>query len=359
MTSSGPPPELLKSITRFILGAYDLGICGDLLLQGALFAQFAHFASLYHRDIVSIRAFVWGLMVLTTFKTVQCLVLMWNQNVKHFADVMTAGNMFKTDWYLEFNIGFSGLLSIYVQAFFVQRLWVLSKNLYLIGGILTVFVLALIAALIAAGFTLQLNDNKRSEWTSAHLGITVAGDLLLTGSTVFYLLRHSKEVLPETAGMLKAILRLTLQSAAPAAICALINLIVNQILGASGDGLNGMTSVAIICSVILPKLYAVSAMWTLNSRKAIRLARSNGHTTSSNEARTAIGFSGGRRGTHNVELGNMNVNVNMSGTRTVPIQVRTQVQTVQHSDVESDVYTPKAGADDFSEHAVGRGKDID
>ncbi|KAK7018232.1 hypothetical protein R3P38DRAFT_3200595 [Favolaschia claudopus] len=330
-SESGLPPSLLKSITVYILGAWDLGICGDLLLQGALLAQFAHFATLYHRDILAIRAFVFGLFAMTTLKSVQCLVILWNQNVKHFTDVMTAGNMFKTDWTEQFNIGLSAIIAFYVQLFFCQRLWVLLRNWYLTGFILLVFVFALVAAFVSGAFQLVL-DSRRSDWTSIHLGFTVAGDILLTGNTVFYLLpssaipqRHSKEVLPETAGILKAILRLTLQSAAPAAITVLIQLITNQVLGGGGDGLNGMTSV----SIMIPLQH--------HPPQTLRPLR---HTNRQ---------SGGRiqRGTHNVELGT----IGQAGTRTVtmPIQVRTQVQTVQHSDVESAVYSPKTGLDDLDQ----------
>ncbi|KAF7333450.1 hypothetical protein MVEN_02361000 [Mycena venus] len=134
--------------------------------------------------------------------------------------------------------------------------------------------------------------------------------------------------------MLNAILKLTFQSAAPAALCALINLIGSQAGNASVSA-NGWTMCAIVANSILPKLYAISAMWTLNSRKDIRLARSNGQTTSSTEGRLS-----GRRRTNNVELGALS-----GGARTIPIQVRTQVQTVQRTD---DIFS-KSGMDAMSE----------
>lgn len=110
------------------------------------------------------------------------------------------------------------------------------------------------------------------------------------------------------------------QSAAPAAFCALINLVCSQAGNASATS-NGWSMCAIISNTILPKLYAISAMWTLNSRKDIRLARSNGQTTSSGDGPS------GRRRTNNVELG-----VISGGARNIPIQVRTQVQTIQRAD---------------------------
>ncbi|KAJ7842795.1 hypothetical protein B0H14DRAFT_1022023 [Mycena olivaceomarginata] len=101
--------------------------------------------------------------------------------------------------------------------------------------------------------------------------------------------------------------------AAPAALCALINLVSGQVSGSGNttDAGNGWLTVGIISNCILPKLYAMSAMWTLNSRNAIRLAGGNGQTTSSGN-----GPGGGRRRANNVEF----------------IQVRTQVQTMQRTD---------------------------
>lgn len=101
---------------------------------------------------------------------------------------------------------------------------------------------------------------------------------------------------------------------------------------------NAWTMIAIVANNALPKLYAVSALWTLNSRKRIRLARSTGQNTSSVEA-----TSGGRRRTNNVELGPLSGN---RGT-TVPIQVRTHVQTIQYGD--DSMFSPKTPMDELSE----------
>jgi hypothetical protein len=75
-------------------------------------------------------------------------------------------------------------------------------------------------------------------------------------------------------------------------------------------------------NMALPKLYAVSMMWTLNARRTIRASHSNRGLSSSNEV------SGGNRNTRRtrqrdeVELGNF-----------AGIQVHTVQETVQHIDV--------------------------
>ncbi|KAJ6495188.1 hypothetical protein C8R45DRAFT_823996 [Mycena sanguinolenta] len=309
----------------------DLGISGDLILQGVLFAQFAHYWSLYKKDILILRVYVFFLLFLTTLKSVQCLVILWSQNVEHFTDVGGAAGLFFNSWPAQINLTFVAFIAFYVQMFFCQRLWALSRNIYVVALVVILFLFALLASFVSvSGSNSVISCLIISTAVAIHLGTVFAGDLFLCGSITYFLLKHSKQVLPQTAGMLNAILKLTFQSAAPAAICALINLISSQASARSG-GVNVGQMLAIIANSILPKLYAISAMWTLNSRKDIRLARSNGQTTSSTEGRLS-----GRRRANNVELGPL------SG---VPIQVRTQVQTIQRTD---DMFS-KSGMDAMSE----------
>ncbi|KAJ7127699.1 hypothetical protein C8R44DRAFT_873511 [Mycena epipterygia] len=304
-------------VVTFLLGAWDLGICADLVLQGVVFAQFAHYVTLYSKDILALRAFVGGLLIITTLKSAQAIAIMWSQNVTHFADI---GGAAGPTWTSEANIVFVAFIAFYVQLFFCQRLW------------------ASLSAIVSTAYTFAgVTDTRNARWIGIHLGTVFAGDFFLCGSTVYFLLSHSKQVLPETGGMLNAIVKLTFRSAAPAALCACLNLIGSQAdpKAASGSP-NAWTLLTITSNFVLPKLYALSAMWTLNSRKSIQLAHSNGRNTGSTEVTS------GRRGRTN------NVTVSLSGNRNVmPIQVKTQVQTMQHTD---DIYSPKSPMEDMSEN---------
>ncbi|KAJ6468593.1 hypothetical protein DFH09DRAFT_955491, partial [Mycena vulgaris] len=317
-----------------------LGISGELILQGVLYTQFAHYMSLYKTDILLLRAFVAGLLVLTTLKSVQGLMILWIQNVEHFTDVAAAANMVFSSWISELNLTLVALIAFYVQLFFCQRLWAISQNIYLVGLVMALFVFALLAGIMASAFTFSQNPENRI-WSAIHLGTVFAGDLILCVTTTYFLSNHSKQVSPQTAGMLNAIVKLTFQSAAPAALCALINLVSAQ-AAIMDQAANAWSMTAIITSELLPKLYAISAMWTLNSRKDIRLMGSNGHTTSSAEG------TNGRRRSNNVEFGMLS----SSGHRG-PIQGQTKVQTTQHTD---DVFSPpKMPLDDIDERDSARG----
>ncbi|KAF7315757.1 hypothetical protein MIND_00091600 [Mycena indigotica] len=329
---SGPLP-----VVTYLLGAWDLSICGDLLLQGVIFAQTAHYFALYDSDLAPLRLFVLGLLLLTTLKSMQMIAVLWVQNVVHFTDIRAAGMMYTTNWLQQINLGFGAFIAFYIQLFMCQRLWALCKNVYILLVLLAMFTFSLVAAFVAVGLTFNDQPIVRSTWISLHFGIVFGGDLLLCGSMAYYLLKHSKQVLPQTAGMLNAVLRITVQSAMPGAVCAMITLINSQI-GEQSNALKPSTMVTIISSNFLPKLYALSAMWTLNSRRAILLARSTGQNTSSNE-----GQSGGRKtgvpasGGHGlgVELGDFG--------KVKQIQVRTQVQTTHHIDPEEAISVREHG----------------
>ncbi|KAJ6595231.1 Tubulin/FtsZ, GTPase domain-containing protein [Mycena vulgaris] len=100
-------------------------------------------------------------------------------------------------------------------------------------------------------------------------------------------------------------------TAAPAAFCAMLNLIFSQV----NPGGTGITSIAF--NMALPKLYAVSMLWTLNARRTIRSAAARG-------AR--------RRATSSLVL--------------------TQTETTQHIDVQvRDMFDPALGKDVKRGHA--------
>ncbi|KAJ6469283.1 hypothetical protein C8R45DRAFT_1078637 [Mycena sanguinolenta] len=87
-----------------------------------------------------------------------------------------------------------------------------------------------------------------------HMGFMVFGDLILTGSIIFWLL-----------------------SAAPLTLCSVINFGV-VLLRASAPDTPAFLMLKFITNNILPHLYAWSAMWTLNSRNEIVAAENIRHT---------------------------------------------------------------------------------
>ncbi|KAF7349116.1 hypothetical protein MVEN_01433800 [Mycena venus] len=291
-TVPSPPPAVIHSLVTFFLGGWDLAVCADLTLQGIIFAQIAHYVTLYKKDVLALRAFVAVLLIITTLKSAQGLVILWIQNVEYFMNLNAACNMFTNSWTTELNLTLAALIAFYVQLFFCKRLWTISRNVYIVSVVVALFVFALVAAIVSSVFTFA-GQSKNVTWIEIHLGTVFAGDVLLCGSTIYFLLYHSKHASLDTAGMLSSLMRLTFQSAVPAVLCALISLV--GTLAWNRTTPNAYVLLAVIANNVLPKLYAISAMWTLNSRRNIRQA----HSSAGREANAATNRS---RYTNGIEL---------------------------------------------------------
>ncbi|KAJ6541461.1 hypothetical protein B0H19DRAFT_315954 [Mycena capillaripes] len=261
-----------------VLGGWDLTVSAVLFLQGVLCAQFAHYTHVNKRDSVWLKIFVASLALLTTLKTIQALAVMWIQNVTLFHNVHAASSLWATCWVPKLSPVFESVTAIYVQSFFCRRLWTISRNAYIVVVCMISFTFALVSGGVAAFFIFtDISSPKTSIWMSPHLGAVLCGDLLLTGSTVFYLLRHSKSVLPRgpTAPILSSLRRLTIQSAAPAAFCALIDFISAALVHALPGHPPVWSMISSGSNTVLPQLYVWAAMWTLNSREDIFAADNN------------------------------------------------------------------------------------
>ncbi|KAJ7739154.1 hypothetical protein B0H16DRAFT_1891120 [Mycena metata] len=309
------PPSVIPSLLTFYLGGWDLAICTDLILQGIIFAQIAHYTTLYKKDVLARHAFVAVLLLITTLKSAQGIVILWIQNVEYFMNFNAALSMSTDSWTTELNLTLVALIAFYVQLFFCKRLWGISKNVHIVALVVALFVFALVAAIVSSVFTFA-GQLKNVTWIEIHLGTVFTGDVLLCGSTIYFLLYHSKHASLETAGKLNSITKLTFQSAAPAAVCALISLV--GTLAWDRTTPNAYVMLAIIANNVLPKLYAISAMWTLNSRSSIRQA----HSSTERQGTTATS---GRRHTNNIELSSPWISSNWSAA----IHVQTEVEATQ------------------------------
>ncbi|KAJ7314619.1 hypothetical protein DFH08DRAFT_895085 [Mycena albidolilacea] len=274
------------------LGAWDLAVSLCLFLQGVLCAQFVHYMSLNKRDSIWMKLFVAGLALMTTLKSLQSLAIMWIQNVTMFEDREAGSNIWHKHWVWEITFMLEAVPAFYVQMFFCRRLWAISGNTYLVIVCITLFLFGLISGVVTTFYLFTNTVEFTARWGGGHLAVVLCGDLLLTGSTICYLLRHLHQCALSrgpAATILSRLRRLTLQSAAPAALCVLINFVGNMRLNAT-SWTPALAMINVIANMVLPQLYAWSAMWTLNSRAEICLA-AEGCSYTINLLRTSAGGS--------------------------------------------------------------------
>ncbi|KAJ7279338.1 hypothetical protein C8J57DRAFT_132685 [Mycena rebaudengoi] len=269
-------------VVTFVLGGWDLGTHADLILQGILFAQFTNYWSRYYMsDPLSQKLFVLGLCIATTFKSAHAIALVWVQNVDNFMSLNRAAGMFLTNWLKQSNSLIGQIIAFYVQVFFCRRLWIISKNIYVVAFVLLLFVFGLISAIVHAAFKFSgqlfvlshsptqagnyLKPTGKEIWSSIHYATVVTGDMILSGSTIYFLLRRSQQAPLATVGILNRLIRISFQSAVPVTLCALANFIC-QALYLHHASIDATVLCILLTGMMLPKVYAISAMWTLNSR---------------------------------------------------------------------------------------------
>ncbi|KAJ7279708.1 hypothetical protein C8J57DRAFT_1221353 [Mycena rebaudengoi] len=260
-------PGLPARSIPIILGGYDIGILAELVCQGILFAQITKYWGNYRADMAGVKLFVFGLFLATTLKSRLLSTMYWAQNVEHFSDLSAASNLYFTHWLFQSNLTVVALIALYVQAFFAHRLWRISKNTYLTVSVGVILSSSFVFACVSCWFTFaSLDKAVNNHWIQVHRATMVAGDGILCGSIAYILLMRSKD-LPQMAGTLNRITSLTFQSMAPPTVCALVNLVCSLV---DNDTITVWMALVVGTNMVLPKLYAISAMWTLNSREDFR-----------------------------------------------------------------------------------------
>ncbi|KAK0228171.1 hypothetical protein IW262DRAFT_583370 [Armillaria fumosa] len=234
-----------------------------MLLQGALFTQFANYFAWYgSTDGYKLTLSVALLALITTLKSVQAFAIVWTQQITHFYDLQSALNMRFSVWYQIGNPLIVSLISLYVQSYFCYRLYVVSKKWWIVMPVLVLYLFS-VGSVAAATYYIARSDPKLGRWLAVHYATIFASDVLLASTTAFFLLKTRKLVLPHTTGVIDALIRLTFQTATPAVICTTFNLVFAYLPGPYDKGISSAFIQA------LPKVYAVSMMWTLNARRAI------------------------------------------------------------------------------------------
>ncbi|KAF7341931.1 hypothetical protein MSAN_02049100 [Mycena sanguinolenta] len=245
-----PPQSTLLSIL-------NLASLADLFLQGVLCGQFARYTNVNKHDNGLMKLFVAGLALLTALKSIQVLTIMAIQTLTLVQNLGAISHLWHAQWIMNTVLP-EAVIVFYVQMFFCHRLWGLSYNVYVSFVPMAFFVFALVAASVAAYFF--SNVLLSTLWCAIHLGVAMIGDFLQTGSIVFYL-----------------------RSAAPGALCALVNfasvIATLSFPAPTKNQLSGPEAASSVANIFLPKFYAVAAMWTLNSRDDIRSAAANNLTT--------------------------------------------------------------------------------
>ncbi|KAF7372823.1 hypothetical protein MSAN_00488300 [Mycena sanguinolenta] len=306
-----------ETLIKFFLGPWLIGSCIDLVLMGVLCCQVKNYFDSYPDDGRGFRIAVAVLCVLNLLKSGQCFASLWIFLINHFGDIQYDLGLSATGWWDFGSPLMVAVLDFYVQCYFCTRLSAVSRKWWVVAPIFLLFVFAMLSMAIGTYYIKTLQEQQVTDWFAAHLCSAFAGDVILSATTAYFLIRTKKTVLStQTAELIRALIPLTFETAAPAAIIAMFNLIFTQ-MHRTSQPLLGYVEIGF--NEVLPKLYAISMMYTLNERRAIRSRVSGSRNGSSTNEPSLGGRVQQRHISGDVELGR--------------IEVFTQKETTRHVDV--------------------------
>ncbi|KAJ7929531.1 hypothetical protein B0H13DRAFT_2539611 [Mycena leptocephala] len=203
-----------------------------------------------------------------------CLV----PKILFFTDVEGALNL-NYAWWEYSNLPMLATVGLYVQAYYVYRLYVLSAGKIYVTMPICALLLAAYVCAIQAGLGTRDKAPNAIKWFKAHLALIFAGDSLITALSGFFLLKTRQKGLLHSRRLISSLIRLAIQAAAPAALTTLVMEIASE-LGPPDLSPAPVAAINLALLMSLPKIYATSMMYTLNSRNSIRMNASSGVNSS-------------------------------------------------------------------------------
>ncbi|KAG8826247.1 hypothetical protein FRC17_008309 [Serendipita sp. 399] len=242
------------------------------LLPGILVMQTSNYLSFEDPKGHPLR-FVWLVLVLNVLcliKSAHNIRIVWDVMVANYANPDMSVALLAVSWTSYTTALSTAIIAIYVQAFFVYRYYMLSRRWYLCVFMALGMTLSLLAAIMVVYYMPQILHEKIRMWSLIHFVSAIVVDTLITACTAWHLYRQKANV-RSTAELINRLIRLVWQSALPPTICVIVNAAVLET--------RPIEVTHLIFNFILPKLYAISLLYTLNSRNEIRSQQTSPLTT--------------------------------------------------------------------------------
>jgi len=241
------------------------------VLYGVMMTQVYMYFNSYKKDRLWMKCLVFGLFVADTTNSVFDVVYVYNALVVHFGD-MTVLNY--SNWVFATDPAMTGIIAAVVQLFFAWRVKVVTGNIWAVSLIVAMSVttcLGGIGTAIATDMIVEFVDFMKFKviviiWLVA----SAVADVAIAVALTFHLQSH-KTGFATTDDIVNGIIRLTIQTGAVTAFCAMMDLI----LFFADD-----TGIHFIFNVPLSKLYTNSLMSSLNSRGGWKYSQQTGETAS-------------------------------------------------------------------------------
>nr|GAT49114.1 predicted protein [Mycena chlorophos] len=267
--STAPAPSAapvdLDIQAAFIVGPVLIGTCISLVLFGVVSGQTVKFLGNSQGEPLRLRIYVSFVGGLVALETILDFVRLWRQTITYFGAIELPVLIS-----VPLDLLLIPFISLLVEAYYIHRLSVLSKrNFFVLVPVCALLMSAFAAHLAAVVEERMYNAQRAHTIISLYeviLPLYLVGDLLLTISTATYLFYFRRNVLPENATIVNQLIRLVFQTSAPATCCIILNFAV-FLNFPTVHGVHARQWAGLSVNMLIPKLFAVSVLWTINARR--------------------------------------------------------------------------------------------
>lgn len=324
------------SVIESTFGPFVTGVMMQQLFLGIYCVQVYDYWRMFPTDTTFNRATVASMTVVTVLQGVMDYINLYRNAVKYYGNFA----MFDIqDWSLWWEIGVTALAGTIAQIFFLERCYSATKNM-----IVLIVVGLAIATSLAFGIASSVEFQRIAQLSRVPeiknpivpwLTATAILDVAISAILIYALLRV-KTPFRKTEAVITKIIRVTMETSSVTASIAIVNLVLY--LALPGEAYH------LLPQLIMGKMYAISVMVTLSSRKDLQEIMSTPPTTSYYESTRGRGNAGTPGQTSGVVVTTsyqQNVDDNKSrghdielGTRTVDTVrfARAQEETVMDDD---------------------------
>jgi len=218
----------------------------------------------YRQDAILLKSFVALLMILEMADAVVSTWIAWLSMVQGWGDLSMLST---TSWSFCVAIILTGIIALAAQAFFAQRLWLLSRSVLIIVFVGLLALLQCACAIVGSVQVLFANAIPTSQLSTFNtfaiwLSASAACDVAIATAMVFFLCRSRDAIHKTTDDLIVRLVRYSMQTGVPTAVCAIVELVL--FLKFRTNNLQDALF------LVLAKLYSNAVLANLNARASLR-----------------------------------------------------------------------------------------
>ncbi|PVF94913.1 hypothetical protein CPB86DRAFT_788589, partial [Serendipita vermifera] len=276
-----PAAQFFVDHASVTIAPWVMGALADLFLQGILTVQVTNYFTFQYDGSRREMWLVIVLAVLCVIKSVLNIANAWDIVIRSFCNPDAVAPMLLSQWNHISTGLWTALIAIIVQAFFVYRYWRFSRHWHVCAAIMLGMILSFVASIMIVvsfansahpeedGFspsTLWSSAGSLRTWVLLHFISAIVVDVTITALSAWRIHSQPARVTKSDSETTDYTIRMVWETALPATVCVIVNTAMIEA--------GSLQYAHVALNAVLPKLYAISLMYTLNLSYKVRAGRS-------------------------------------------------------------------------------------